>query len=178
MGSESAIFALQAASSLADVVGGFAAQSAARQEASALDQQAALTEQETARDVEKRKREVLAFRDAQASKFNNSGVLLEGSPLLVLQETIDLGNEELTAMMQRGNARANLLRSQAGMARTQGRNALIGGFTGAASGALNTLVQGRRFGLFGNNSKTVPQKAFLPPTFSINPALPIPERTQ
>lgn len=172
------VLATQAVSAIAEVGSGISAMRAANQEADALNTQAALTQAETKRDAAQKRREILSFKESQAMKFNNSGVLLDGSPLLVLQETIDLGNEEIKAITERGNAQSNLFRMRASQMRNRGRSALTGGFAGAAQGTFNTLLQGRQFGLFGNKkaSAFTPQKATpLPPVATINPAFgPLP----
>lgn len=173
MGSEFAIAALGLTQVATEVAGGFASRSAANSAARQKEAEAKVIAAETQRDLAQKKREILAFRDSQAQKFNNAGVLLEGSPLVVLEETLTQGQEELSAIANQGRARANLSISEAGSLRRQGRNALIGGFSGAASGAFNTLLQGQRFGLFGktspNKTPASPQRSFLDPVVTINP---------
>lgn len=68
--------------------------------------------------------------------FLKSGVTLEGSPLLVLEETRREGAEEVAAIRAGGESRAKTLRAQ-------GRSALIGGFL---SGAGDIAAGGQKLG--------------------------------
>lgn len=62
----------------------------------------------------------------QAHAYNSSGVLLEGSPLLVLQQTRAMGSQEIQAIQQQGLAQNQLAIAQAAITRDQGRAQLIG----------------------------------------------------
>lgn len=138
----------QAAGAVAGFGQGVSQYASARNEANALEAQSQLVEAEAEAEARRKERQIRSFRDAQAARFNKSGVMLEGTPLLVLQETINLGREEVDAVLARGNAQANLVRTQAGRTRSAGRNALIGGLTGAVSGLGQGAAQRRTLSLY------------------------------
>lgn len=96
------------------------------QEAGLQDQQAQLSLDEAARDAAIKARDVKDFQEEQALRYAGSGVLLEGSPLAVLEETRRRGEEEVNAIMRRGATSASMLRQRAGMTRNAGRSALLG----------------------------------------------------
>lgn len=73
------------------------------------EQQAQQVLADAYQNVAQKSREAMEFRESQAAKYTNNGVLLEGSPMLVLNRTIDLTNQEIAAMANRAAAEANLL---------------------------------------------------------------------
>lgn len=81
---------------------------------------------EAGRDANQRADEVRHFREEQANKYNGSGVLLSGSPLIVLEYTRQKGQQEINAIVNRGHATADLLRRQALIAQQQNSAALFG----------------------------------------------------
>lgn len=81
---------------------------------------------EATRSAAKTAREGKAYRENQANTYNNSGVMLEGSPMLVLNETRRLVEEETNAIVDRGKAQARLFRYQAQVANNEGRAAILG----------------------------------------------------
>ena len=81
--------------------------------------------------------EIHKFVSQQQSAYLNSGVTLEGSPLLVLEDTRKQGMAELQAIMQGANYQANTLRAQ-------GRAEMTAGLAGAAmSGSQAIAAYGR-----------------------------------
>jgi hypothetical protein len=76
----------------------------------------------------------------QAVAYASSGVTLEGSPLLVLNETLRLGQQEVDALMKRGTAQANLYNQAAFQTRNEGRAALLGQQSANSARALQTRL--------------------------------------
>lgn len=66
------------------------------------------------------------FRKQQANAYNASGVLLEGSPMEVLNETTRLATKEVNAITRRGRATADVLRRRATATLNEGRSKLLG----------------------------------------------------
>ena len=163
MGGLSGLTAASAGVNLvAQLFAGRSANSAANSEAELLEQQGALAQEEANVQAAQKAREGARFRSAQSRLYNSSGVLLEGSPLAMLEETRYLAQEEASALTARGQAMSDLYKKKAGQTRNQGRNALIGSTIGGALGTLNTLVAGKRLGLFGSKATTLFQSTGTP----------------
>lgn len=77
--------------------------------------------------------EAQAFKATQKMRFLKSGVTLEGSPLEILDETTRNAEEQISAIRARGAAQQADENSNAESFRNQGRAALLGGISGAAS---------------------------------------------
>lgn len=128
MGAETAA-ALQVASAVGGVVQGV-------QQAKAGREEAMETLKASKENARRRREELEKFKGKQRMGFLESGVLLEGSPLLVLEETERKGSEEIQEITEGGFRRANKLRRA-------GRDAFIGsmfsaaGKTGQAAGELS-----------------------------------------
>lgn len=74
--------------------------------------QARVIREDTVRNAEIHKRNLKQFESEQRMAFLKSGVSLEGSPLLILEETERIGKEELKAMLERGKAKQELVLSE------------------------------------------------------------------
>lgn len=94
---------------------------AGNEERKAANEQAAIVESEANQQAQAKQDEVKKFRAQQEMSFLKSGVLLDGSPLLVMNETTDTGLAEANSIREAGRAKANYLYKQ-------GRNAFIGGW--------------------------------------------------
>lgn len=66
------------------------------------------------------------FLAQQKLQFLLNGVNLEGSPLLVLEDTANFGIEEVQAFKNRSNAQMRLMGKQASRVKNAGRASLIG----------------------------------------------------
>lgn len=110
------------------VFGGIQAEKAGREEA-------AETMKATKKEAKRKREELEKFKGRQTMSFLQSGVLLEGSPLLVLEETEREGGEEIREGIEGGFRRAE---SQ----RRAGRDALI---RGLMQGAGSAISAGSRF---------------------------------
>lgn len=84
-------------------------------------QQANLAVSEAQVDALQKAEQVSDFRETQALAYSGSGVLLTGSPLLVLEKTRLKGRVEMNAIINRGYATADMLRRQALVGDMQGR---------------------------------------------------------
>lgn len=138
----------------ASIAGGIAANKAAKKEASALNDQAAVTQVEAQAEAERRAIEIRKFEGKQKLAFLKNGVTLEGSPLLVLDETMREGQKEVDSIMRQGNAQANYARQNAAITRNKGRAALIGGIGNAAGSLINGYGIADQAGLFNSNQPT------------------------
>lgn len=187
MGGTTALIAAQGISSGAQIGQGFATSKAARKEAKAMRDeakymveesraQAQLALDEAAYEAEAKAREVRKFRAEQGLAFRKSGVTLEGSPLLILEETRRLGAMEVDFMMKRGRAQADFLvtraTNQASIARQkasnlerQGRSALLGGLFGATADMVGTAYLANRLKVKGSSTAKINPKPFIGPTF-------------
>lgn len=111
-----------AASAAASVVGGISQASAANQQAKNAQQEAeAQARIEARNNIEAEARQKVAFL--------SSGVSLEGSPLVVLQETQSRGDVNIDNIIDSGERQASSISSS-------GRQALFGGLTSAAGTAV------------------------------------------
>jgi len=124
------------------VASGIAANNAAKDEANALQEQAKVAAEDSARQMDQHAREVKRFAGDQAESFLSSGVTMDGSPAEVLAQTRSLGQQELNVMRQQGNAQAKLYTNQANKALKSGRMALIGSLIGAGTGLVSAGIGG------------------------------------
>lgn len=148
MGVETALIAATVVSATASVASGIAQQSAANREAKALNAMASTAQDEATAEAQRRATDVRQFQRKQKLAFLKNGVTLEGSPLLILDETLQLGQEEVDAIMKRGTAEAKYYRESAAIKKNQGRAALIGGIGGAASSVISGYGIGKAAGMF------------------------------
>lgn len=111
------------------LLAGFEAARASREEARAVKQQGALAAEESEVEAQRVEAEGGRFQARQKLAFLKSGVSLEGSPLLTLQETGEETKAQAGAIRRRGGAQFRLSRKRAKVARGRGRAAL---FSGAA----------------------------------------------
>lgn len=95
-------------------------------EADSLNKQGDLAMSEAGQAALQKARDVKTFREQQANSYNGSGVLLEGSPMLVLEQTRRLGQQEVDAIINRGQAITELYRKNALITTNQGRAAILG----------------------------------------------------
>ncbi len=103
---------------------------------------AAETERVTTREAELERRNIKDVTERQRLAYLASGVTLEGSPLLKLEETRRLGAENIEEIERSGEARAGAEigegRVVARQAESRGRQQLLQGLVGGA-GSLSRL---------------------------------------
>lgn len=95
-------------------------------EVAAQNDQADIAMSEANAEAARVAREAKDFRENQANTYNNSGVLLEGSPMAVLNDTVEKASAEINAIQRRGAAQASLYRRQALKVANNGRATLLG----------------------------------------------------
>jgi hypothetical protein len=127
----------------ASIYGGMEGRKAAKeQEGLAREQSAAGAAEimrQTGRTVDLENRNITQTVQQQELGYLASGVTLEGSPLLMMEETRRLGAENIEEIKKAGaagsTARIAEGEATAKAAKASGRAALIGGITGAAQSA-------------------------------------------
>ncbi len=141
--------AIQGAS---QIFGGASTASSASKEAALTRQEGALAQQELEAQARKTEYEGQKFAGVQTMKYAKSGVLAtEGSPLIILDETRRLVQEEADALRKRGAAMRRVAMGRASVINSQGRNSLLGGLAGAVGTGFSTLLYGKQAGLWGNS---------------------------
>lgn len=130
-----------AAAALATAYTGYESYDESKKQAKLINQQAQLQAQEqerlTTRQVELEKRNIDQTIDRQRVAYLASGVTLEGSPLLKLEETRRLGAENIEEIQKSGGASSEATlsegRLQAKSLKSSGRSSLISGITQSIS---------------------------------------------
>jgi len=141
------VAAAAVASAGASIFGGIQANKEGEKQARFAESQAANAAAETKRQTDRslkiEGRNIKETQDRQRLAYLASGVTLEGSPLLKLEETRRLGAENLDEIEKSGSARSEAQvtegRLTADRAKSAGRQGLINGITGAA-GSLSRLA--------------------------------------
>ena len=106
---------------------------ALRAEASRIDEQGNLAFQESQEAADMMVLSNRQFEEKQALAYMKNGVSLEGSPLLVLERTREIGAAEVQAVRDQGRARFRLALDTASQLREQGRAAITGAAIGAGA---------------------------------------------
>lgn len=163
MSANFAFIMAQSLSAIMGAMGGFSAMSASRNEAAMMNRQADLALQEAQAEAEQKRRQVMLFRESQAQGYNSSGVTLEGSPLVVLSDTVAQGNQEIAAILKRGKAMSDLYKAKASQTRSSGTSNLVSSLLGGAAGLGTSFILAKKLGMFGNKNPTG-KATPLPPT--------------
>jgi hypothetical protein len=101
-------------------------QMAVDEEARLLERQGDIALEESMAEGEQVAREGAHQREQQALNYQHQGVQLDGSPMLVLEETRRLVKQEVDAILRRGNNQSDLNRRRAMITRNEGRASLLG----------------------------------------------------
>lgn len=118
---------------VAAVASGVAAKRAYDEESGLQKEQGDLQQKEADIEAIRLEREHKAQRSKVKMAFIKSGVTLEGSPLLLLEEQRKEDKKFESATRSRGVALRRLSRKKASISRKRGRSALIGGIGQGAS---------------------------------------------
>jgi hypothetical protein len=137
------VTALAAAASIASIYGGIQAKKEGDKQADLATNQAAsrATEinRQTARSTTLEERDIKSTIERQKLAYLASGVTLEGSPLLMMEETRRRGAENVEEIQLAGAAGASAQleegRATAQAAKASGRAQLMSGITGAMGSA-------------------------------------------
>lgn len=89
-----------------------------------LRDQAILVEGRTSDVVARARLDGIRLLSQQVVGYSKAGVTLEGSPLLVIDETRTLIENEIVSLQQEGQAKADILRKQASIEEQKASNAL------------------------------------------------------
>ncbi len=145
-----ALVAFTALSAGAQIVKGIQQNAAYTEHGIALMKQAQIAQYENSLAIKQKQREIdkVAARQVMAMAKNGMDTSA-GSPLEILHETAELGQEEVDALRLQGRAQINKYRSDANTAFNSGRSALIGGAVGAVSSIANTAIGGYTNGIWG-----------------------------
>lgn len=100
-------------------------------------QSAVATEEKTAFEVEAHREKVRKLLSSQRAAFAVAGVDMEGSPLLVLEDTAAQGELDAKAIQYSGDVEASQKRSQAELYELQGKNAKTSSYWKAGSSLLS-----------------------------------------
>lgn len=146
--------ALAAVSATTSVIGGISANNAAKREAALQQEQGRLAQEEANREAARHAQDVRRFSRTQSLAFLRNGVTLAGSPLLVAEDTLTQGQEEVNSIVESGNAQRTLYNQRASATRNSGRAALVGGIGQAAGTVASSYAVGRSAGLFNRTSST------------------------
>ena len=125
--------ALTAITAGMNIAEGIFGMSAADAQAGALKSQLGLMRAESEADIARYAESAQALKAEQSVRFLKSGVTLEGSPLEILDETVRVSGENISAMRAKTSADILAAKSKASAIRGQGRAALVGGVSKAAS---------------------------------------------
>lgn len=139
-------------SAVSSIAGGMSKQESAKKEAYALENQALLASEESRVEAQIHATRVRKFAQNQKGAYLKNGVTLDGSPLLVLDETYKFGQQEVDAIVRSGNARSQLYRDKASIARSEGRAALLGGIGSGVGSLASRGMAGSGSGLFGGGA--------------------------
>jgi len=148
---------------------------AAEFEAQQMEVNAQITADEAARDASKIADNARRFAGEQAVAYASSGVTLEGSPLLVLDETRRKAQEEVDATYRRGQQISSALKMQAQMTRefgafqastaqSKGRSALLGSSAKGFADLFNNYIVRQRYGTQANYQGRI--AAYAPTTWA------------
>lgn len=147
MGVESLLTGFQALSAVSSVIGGMQSQSESNVQADLALQQAQMRGTESVRAAEREARlvqeDAIATERKQKLAYLASGVTLEGSPLLIMEETRRKGQENVDEIINAGKAEKNAAllegRVTATNAKSAGRQAFVSGLSGGLQSAAGAL---------------------------------------
>ena len=146
--------AVQAAGS---IYSGFAANSAAEQEATLQRQQGDIAMSEAKINATNETYNQTQIVQKQKLAFLANGVSLEGSPSMVLEQSKEYGQSQVDAILRQGASRYALAQGEAAITENKGRAALIGGFTNAIGGLSGAMGKGYQAGMFDPSAVTKSQ---------------------
>lgn len=105
--------------------------------AEVAEQNAVAAKQKAAYEEEAHRQNLKKIMSSQRALYGASGVDIEGSPLLVMEDTAAQGELDALAIRYGGDVAAAQQRSAANLYRMQGRNAKMSGFWNAGSSLLS-----------------------------------------
>ena len=130
------------------IAGGISAQKSAKTEANLLRDQGILAQQEAYATAQQKADEVRRFAKTQKLAFLKNGVTLQGTPSMVISETVNQGQDEVNAIVKKGIAENRLAIKQAELVRNKGRAAMFSGITNAFGDVASFGLSGAQAGIF------------------------------
>lgn len=136
------------------IYSGVQTNNSARREAKYIQQQGQIALEQSKKDAE-----IEAFNQRQAIgnqrlAFLANGVSLEGSPMLITQQSEKFGQQSVDAILAQGANQADLANHKAKIMKSEGRAALIGGILQGTSSALTGGAQMKKAGMFDPTTST------------------------
>lgn len=116
---------------------GLAASAEAKSRAQFLEQDAAIAQQQAALQEDQARRDSERQRGSLRARAAKSGVKLQGSPLLAIEEEAVLGELDALSARYGGNLRARDARAEASLTAARGRNQLTNSLLGAGASLAN-----------------------------------------
>lgn len=130
----------------ASVYQGMKATKAAKNEASAITEQARL-------ESENKARETVRAAGTLQSSFLSSGITMEGTPMEVLKRTYQYGREDINQIAKNANARSKNIMTKARTEMLEGMTGLLKGMDFGGSSVLDDLTFGS--GTFGGVGQAI-----------------------
>ncbi len=131
--------ALMIGSMAMKVMQGIAQKKAGNEEAKDIRRQASLQKEETLREADRVKTERRKFLAKQGLSYVHSGVTLEGSPLLVLEETTIESKKEVAALKSQAHSQFRFGVDKGERAKKAGRARMFDAFGQAITPALGAV---------------------------------------
>lgn len=116
---------------------GFSASAEAEASAQFMAQDAAIAHQQAALQEDQERRVSGRRRSTLRAKAAKSGVKIEGSPLLVIEEETERGEIDALSARYGGNLRGRDAEARANLTATRGRNRLASSLLGAGASIAN-----------------------------------------
>lgn len=142
-------------SAVSSVAGGFAANSAASEQARLQQQQGELELQNAQANATNEAYNQNQAIGKQRLAFLANGVTLEGSPAIVQSEATRYGQTQVDVILKQGAAKYNLAQAQATQTKNAGRAALIAGFGQAVGTTASGINKSYEAGVFDTKKKAV-----------------------
>lgn len=126
-------FLFAGASAALDLIGGLFGSFASKEAAGIAASRGRMLRDEAEADAARYAEQAKGLRAQQAVNYRKSGVTLSGSPLAILDETIRVANENISAIRAGGQAKQLEQETLAGQYRNKGRAALLSGLSSATN---------------------------------------------
>ena len=130
------------------VFSGVAAKEEAVEEAERITDQGDLARAENEAEAERVEKERSKFIARQKLAYLKGGVTLEGSPLIILEESEEEAEKEVQAIKARGIAQQSLAHQKAASTESSGSARLFGSLGSAISTGVSGTVALKQAGLF------------------------------
>jgi hypothetical protein len=144
---------LAAVQGISQIWGGISSQQAAQTEAGMQIQQGNIQAQQAQTNANIMAYNVRQYQGNQEEQYLGSGVTMQGSPIIQLAQTHMLGQMQVDAILQQGQAQQKLAYENAQQTENSGRNAFIAGILGAGSTVASDFLKTKTTG--GANPQSI-----------------------